>query len=148
MWHWGHSFLFSRPKFAQVFPLKPAPFCKLFTGLGSTNKSATSLLFSSYLTLVLSSPLCSLLHLFFYLNFPGRSGRNCFLSPSVLSSYNESLDNRFSRKTMDAAKELVRRGALLVPSVISCSLSLLISRIHFFLFSDWRRIILSKFFDT
>ena len=32
--------------------------------------------------------LCPLLHLFFYLNLSGRSGRNCFLSPPVLSRYN------------------------------------------------------------
>ena len=33
-------------------------------------------------------------------------------------------------------------------SVIPCSLSPLISRIHSCLFSDWRRTVLSKFFDT
>ena len=43
-------------QFVQVFPLKPAPFCTLFAGLGSTTKFAISLLFSSCLTLVLSSP--------------------------------------------------------------------------------------------
>ena len=48
----------------------------------------------------------------------------------------------------DAADDLARRGALLVPSAISCSLSLLISRIHSSLFSDWRRTVSSKFFDT
>ena len=42
-------------QYVQVFPLKPAPFCTLFAGLGNTNKSATSILFF-YLTLVLSSP--------------------------------------------------------------------------------------------
>ena len=54
-------FPFRQAQYAQVFPLKPSPFCTLFAGLGSTNKSATSLLFSSYLTLVLSSPPCFLL---------------------------------------------------------------------------------------
>ena len=44
--------------------------------------------------------------------------------------------------------ELARRGALLVPSGIPCSLSPLISRIHSSLFSDWRRTVSSKFFDT
>ena len=39
-------FPFQQAQHAQVFPLKPAPFCKLFAGLGSTNKSATSLLLS------------------------------------------------------------------------------------------------------
>ena len=48
----------------------------------------------------------------------------------------------------DAADELARRGALLAPSTIPCSLSPHISRIHSSLFSDWRRTVLSKFFDT
>ena len=47
----------------------------------------------------------------------------------------------------DAADELARRGALLASSAISCSLCSLIFRIHSCLFSDWRRAILSKFFD-
>ena len=46
------------------------------------------------------------------------------------------------------ADELGRRGALLAPSAIPCSLSPSISRIHFCLFSDWRRTVSSKFFDT
>ena len=48
----------------------------------------------------------------------------------------------------DAADELARPGALLAPSAIPCGLSPLISHIHCFLFSDLRRIVLSKFFDT
>ena len=48
----------------------------------------------------------------------------------------------------DTADELARRGALLAPSAIPCSLSPLISRIHFRLISDWRRTVSSKFFDT
>ena len=48
----------------------------------------------------------------------------------------------------DAADELARQGALLAPSAIPCSLSLLISRIHSCLISDWRRTVSSKFFDT
>ena len=48
----------------------------------------------------------------------------------------------------DAADELARRGALLTPSAIPCSLSHLISRIYSFLFSDWRRTVSSKFFDA
>ena len=48
----------------------------------------------------------------------------------------------------DAADELARRGALLTPSAIPCSLSPFISRIHFRLISDWRRTVSSKFFDT
>ena len=48
----------------------------------------------------------------------------------------------------DTADELARRGALLAPSSISCSLSPLISRIHSYLFSDWRSTVSSKYFDT
>ena len=90
-------FSFQQAQHAQVFPLKPAPFCTLFAGLGSTNKSAISLLFSSCLTLVLSSPPCPLLHLSSYLKLCGRSGRNCLLSFSVLSDYNGSPDTHFYR---------------------------------------------------
>ena len=88
-------FPFQQAQYAQVFPLKPAPFCTLFAGLGSTNKSAIFLLFSYYLTLVLSTPPCPLLHLSCYLKL---CGRNCLLSP-VLSGYNGSPDTRFSRGT-------------------------------------------------
>ena len=41
-------FPFRQAQYAQVFPLKPAPFCTLFAGLGSTNKLAN---FSSLLLL-------------------------------------------------------------------------------------------------
>ena len=37
-------FPFQQAQYAQVSLLKPAPFCILFAGLGSNNKSATSLL--------------------------------------------------------------------------------------------------------
>ena len=46
------------------------------------------------------------------------------------------------------ADELARRGALLVPSAISCSLSSFISRNRSSLFSDWRHTVSSKFFNT
>ena len=48
----------------------------------------------------------------------------------------------------DTADELARRGGLLAPSAIPCSLSPLISRIHSRLISDWRRTVSSKYFDT
>ena len=92
-------FPFWQAQFAPVFLLKPAPFCTLFAGLGNTIKSAIFLLFSCYLTLALFSPPCPLLHLSCYLKLCGRSGRNCLLSPPVLSGYNGSLDTRFSRGT-------------------------------------------------
>ena len=86
-------------QYAQVFPLKPAPFCTLFAGLGSTNKSVISLLFSSCLILVLSSPPFPVLHLSRYLRLCGRSGRNCLFSPPVPLDYNGSPDTRFFRGT-------------------------------------------------
>ena len=53
---------FSAGQYAQVFRLKPAPFGRLFAGLGCTIKSAIFLLFSYYLTLVLFSASCPLRH--------------------------------------------------------------------------------------
>ena len=47
----------------------------------------------------------------------------------------------------DAADELTRRGALLMPSAIPCCDSPLLSHIHSSLFSYWRRAVSSKFFD-
>ena len=91
-------FPFKQAQYVQVYPLKPAPFCMLFAGLGSTNKSAIFLLFY-YLTLVLSPPSCPLLDLSSYLKLCGRSGRNCLLS-LVLSGYNGSPYTRFSLGTM------------------------------------------------
>ena len=48
----------------------------------------------------------------------------------------------------DAADELARRGALLAPSAIPCSLFPLVSRIHSRLISDWRHTVSSNFFVT
>ena len=136
-------FSFQQAQYAQVFPLKLAPSCTLFAGLGNTNKSAISLLFSYYLTLALSLPPCTLLHLSFYLN----------LCQKLFSLFFSSIrlqwvpGNSFLPDD-DAADDLARRGALLVPSAIRCSHSSLISGIHSSLFSDWRHTVSSKFFDT
>ena len=92
-------FPFRQAQYVPVFLLKLAPFCTLFAGLGNTIKSAIFLLYFSCLTLVLSSPPCPLLHLSCYLKLCGRSGRNCLVSPPVLSGYNGSPDTRFSRGT-------------------------------------------------
>ena len=48
----------------------------------------------------------------------------------------------------DTADKLARRGALLAPYAIPCSLSPLTSRIHSRLLSNWRRTVSSKYFDT
>ena len=138
-------FPFRQAQYAQVFPLKPAPFCTLFAGLGSTSKSAISLLFSYYRTLVLSSPPCPLLQLSSYLKFCGRSKELSSLSSCSIRL--QWVPGHSFLPGNDAADELARRGAQLAPSAIPCSLSPLISRIHSCLFSDWRRTVSSKFFD-
>ena len=119
---------------------------RALAGLGSTNKSAIFFLFSSYLTLVLSSPPCPLLHLFSYLKLCGRCSTNCLLSSCSIRL--QWVPGHSFLPGNDVADELVRRGALLVPPATPCSLSPLISRIHSCLFSDWRHTVSSKFLDT
>ena len=70
------------------------------------------------------------------------SSLSCSVRLQLDRSYNSFLPGN------DAADELARRGALLAPSAIPCSLSPLISRIHSRLISDWRHTVSSKFFDT
>ena len=133
------SFSFRQTQFVQVFPLKPATSFTLFAGLGSTNKSATTLL----LIFALSLPLCLLLHLFFYLNL-----RQELSSLSSCSIRLQWVPRHSFLPGNDAADELARQKALLAPSAIPCNLSPRISRIHSSLFSDWRHTVSSKFFDT
>ena len=119
-------FPFQQAQYVQDFPLKPAPFCTFFASLVSTNKSATSLLFSYYLTLVLFSPPCPLLHLSSNLKLCGRSGRNCLLSAPALSDYNGCPDIRFSRGATRLISWPDGEGYLLPPQspVVSLLLSL------------------------
>ena len=139
-------FPFRQAQFVPVFPLKPAPFCTLFAGLGNTIKSAIFLLFFSCLTLVLSSPPCPLLHLSCYVKLCGRSGRNCPLSPPVLSGYNGFPDTRFSRGTTQLMSLPDGERCLRPPQ--SLVVSLLLSLVSTLVFSDWRRTVSSKYFDT
>ena len=92
------------------------------------------LLFSSCLTLILSSPPYPLLHLFSYLKLCGRSGRNCLLSPPVLSDYNGSPDTRFFWGMMqlmswpDGERYLRPPQSLVVSLLLSLKSTLVFSR--------------------
>ena len=106
--------------------------------------------FSSLFLLSDSRPVLATLsspHLSFYLKLSGRFGRNGLLSPPVLSGY-QWVPGHLFLPGNDPADELARLGALLAPSAIPFGLFSLISRIHSCLFSDWRRTVSSKFFDT
>ena len=85
-------FRFRQAQFVQIFPLKLAPFCKLFAGLGSSSKSAISLLLLSDSRSVLATLSSSLA--FIYHKPFGRSARSCFLS-SLLSGYDGSPNIHF-----------------------------------------------------
>ena len=84
------TLLFDRPSMLQVFPLKSAPFCKLFAGLGSTNKSAISLLLLSDSR----HPVLSCIFPFTWI-----SQAEAVFSFFVLTGYNGSPDTRFSWET-------------------------------------------------
>ena len=131
-----------RAQYAQVSLLKPVPFCMLFAGLGSTNKSDIFLLFFSYLTLVLSFPLSFLLPQVLWQIWQELS------SLSSCSIRLQWVPGHLFLPWNDAADELARRGELLAPFAIPCSLSPLISRIHSCLLSDWKFTDALKFFGT
>ena len=134
-------FYFRQAQFAQIFSLKPTPFFKLSTGLGSASKSVISLLFSAF-----RLSLCSPLRLSFHLKLC-----QIWQELSFLSSFTIGLQWVSAHSYLpgsNAADKVARQGALLMVSAIPCSLSALTSRIHSCLFLDRRCIISSKFFDT
>ena len=140
LWYYGHSFHFSRPSMFKLFRW-------------SLRHSARNLLVSAAptsLPRLFSSPS---IRLSFCPHHPVFS----LISLADLAETIFSL-LRFYQTTM-GSRTLVspgeprgwwagQRGALLVPSAISCSLSPHISRIHTSLFSDYRHTVSSEFFDT
>ena len=120
-------FPFQTAQYPQVSLLKPAPFCKLFAGLGSTNKSATSLLLLSDSRSVLSSI------------FPSTSISLAVLVGTVFSlllfyQANGSPDTRFSQGTKrlmswpDGERYLRPPQSLVVSLVLSLVSTLFFSR--------------------
>ena len=138
-------FPFRHVQFVPVFPLKPAPFCTLFGGLGSTNKCAISFLllsgFCSVLATLSSPPSFLLCQTLWQIWQELSSLSSCSIRLQWVPAHSFLPGN-------DTADELARWGALLAPSAIPCSLSPHISRIHSRLITDWRRTFSSKFFDT
>ena len=138
-------FPFLQAQYVQVFLLKPAPFCTLFAGLGSTNKSATFLLFlsdsRSVLATLFSPPSFLLFQTLWQIWQELSSLSSCSIKLQWVPRQSFLPGN-------DTADELAKRGALLAPSAIPCSLSLLITPIHSYVFSDCRCTVSSKFSDT
>ena len=91
------------------------------SSLVSAAPTSLPFLFSSSLTLAVSSAPSSLLRLSFYFKLSGKSGRNCLLFPSVPSGYNGSPNICLSRASTHLMG-IEGRGALLQPSAIPCTL--------------------------
>ena len=136
-------FHFQQAQYVQVFPLKPAPFCTLFAGLGSTNESSTSLLFLSDFRCPRHPVLSSI--------FPFTSISLAETIFSLLLFYQAPMgppDTRFSwGTTWLMSWPDGERYSCPVQSLVVCLVLSLVSTFSS-IFSDWKRTALSKFFDT
>ena len=106
-------FPFQLVQYAQVFPLKSAPFCKLFAGLRSNDKSATSLLLSD--SFCPHHPVLS--SVFFYLQLWQIWQELSSLSCSIRLQW---VPGHLLLPENNAADKLTRRGALPAPTAIHC----------------------------
>ena len=152
IWCYGQTALFLLAKTALAYlatalcgsevalSFSASPVCSSFSAEACAcsllvSAAPTSLPLLFYLTLVLSSPLCFLLHLFFYLNL---SGRNCLLFPLVLSGYPHTRLSRGMTRLMSWPDG--ERYSCPLQSLVVSLLLLLVST----LFSEWRRTVSSN----
>ena len=126
----------------KFFLLKPAPFCKLFAGLDSIYRSTTSFPLSDF-CFVLVILFCFPSYLLLQYVWQIWQELSFLSSCSIILQW---VPRHSFLPGNDTADELARREELLVPSAISCSLSLAF-HILSCLFSDWRHTVSSKFFD-
>ena len=124
-------------QFVQGFPLKFSPFCKLFAGLSSTKKSPISPLLLSNSRFVLATP--SSLPSFL---LPQTLWHNWQKLYFLLLYYLTAMVPGHSLLSgSDGADVLARRGTLIQPSAVPCSLSLLSPLVSFLLFSRNRVVV-------